>query len=278
VTTVPIRPFLKWPGGKYRLIKKLLQALPPGKILIEPFVGAGSVFLNTDYPKYLLNDINPDLIHLLSFLKREGSSFIQEAHKFFTPQNNTPKKYYTLRQCFNQSQDPFERALLFLYLNRHGYNGLCRYNLKGLYNVPFGCYKNPYFPETEMLAFHKKARKAQFISETFHQTFKRITKLSTIKECVIYCDPPYAPLSDTAFFTQYAPQAFPLSYQNQLAQVAQEAANAGAMVFISNHDTEFTRSLYSNAQIISFTAQRIISCDPKNRKPVKELIACYGPL
>ncbi len=121
--------------------------------MIEPFVGAGSVFLNTDYDHYLLADINPDLINLYNHLKDEPQRFIEDARALFQPEYNKKEVYLALRVEFNQCTDTYRRSLLFLYMNRHGFNGLCRYNKKGGFNVPFGSYKKPYFPEKEMVFF-----------------------------------------------------------------------------------------------------------------------------
>jgi len=76
--TVNTRPFLKWAGNKYRIIDRVRAALPAGKCLIEPFAGSGAVFLNTDYERYIINDNNPDLIHLYNILKKEGAAFIKK--------------------------------------------------------------------------------------------------------------------------------------------------------------------------------------------------------
>ncbi|MDU7099916.1 MAG: Dam family site-specific DNA-(adenine-N6)-methyltransferase, partial [Enterobacter sp.] len=147
---------------KYPLLDDIKKHLPEGECLIEPFVGAGSVFLNTDFSRYILADINSDLISLYNIVKLRTDEYVAEARKLFTPENNNPDVYYQFRAEFNQSQDPFRRALLFLYLNRHGYNGLCRYNLRGEFNVPFGRYKRPYFPQDELYHFAEKAQNAEF--------------------------------------------------------------------------------------------------------------------
>lgn len=125
------RAFLKWAGGKYSLVEEIAERLPAGRVLLEPFVGAGSVFLNTDYDAYVLNDINPDLIGLYNHLKLTPDRFIAESRKLFVTEHNHKAAYYRLRTQFNQTDTSFERALLFLFLNRHGFNGLCRYNKKG---------------------------------------------------------------------------------------------------------------------------------------------------
>lgn len=112
------RAFLKWAGGKYGLVEDIQRYLPEGRKLVEPFVGAGSVFLNTDYEQYLLADINPDLINLYNLLKDNPESYIPEAKRWFTPENNRKEAYLAIRAEFNQSDDTFYRSLAFLYMNR----------------------------------------------------------------------------------------------------------------------------------------------------------------
>ncbi len=140
------RAFLKWAGGKYSLVEEIAERLPAGRVLLEPFVGAGSVFLNTDYDAYVLNDINPDLIGLYNHLKQTPDSFIAEARKLFVAEHNHKAAYYRLRTQFNQADTSFERALLFLFLNRHGFNGLCRYNKKGGLQRPVRFLQETLFP------------------------------------------------------------------------------------------------------------------------------------
>ena len=203
------RAFLKWAGGKYSLVDAIDARLPKSSKLIEPFVGAGSVFLNTDFSSYLLNDINPDLIGLYNLLKQAPQDVIREAKGLFIPENNDAERYYALREEFNACRnDPLRRSVLFLYLNRHGYNGLCRYNRSGGYNVPFGRYKAPYFPERELNIFADKAAIATFTCLPYQKVFARARRNHTI-----YCDPPYAPISDTAKFTEYAMGGFSMQDQ-----------------------------------------------------------------
>jgi len=265
-----IRPFLKWAGNKYRIIDRIKKELPKGKRLIEPFAGSAAVFLNTDYEHYIINDNNPDLIHLYNILKKEGSSFIKKCRYYFSPRFNNEEQYYKIRQKFNKTTDINKRAVLFVYLNRHGYNGLCRYNLKGGYNVPFGRYKSPYFPEKEMLAFHTKAKKAKFVLSGFESIIQ-----SAKNGDVIYCDPPYVPLSPSANFTSYSTGGFNMDKQQQLADLANETAKKGISILISNHNTEFTRKAYAQAQIKNFHVQRFISCNGKKRGTAGELLALF---
>ena len=178
-----IKPFLKWPGGKFRLIERISKKLEPGKRLVEPFVGSGAVFLNTQYKRYLLADTNPDLINLYRYVQQEGESFIEYSQSLFNKKNNNEKKYYALREKFNTCNDIKEKSALFIYLNRHCYNGLCRYNSKHEFNTPFGRYKKPYFPEQELFAFHQASKVATFIHSSFADTMKKARSGD-----VIYCD------------------------------------------------------------------------------------------
>lgn len=266
-----IRPFLKWPGGKYRLLNAIHKILPNGKCLIEPFVGSGAVFLNSSYDRYILNDANADLITLYQILQKEGESFIQQCVRYFTPRHNTEKQYYALRTRFNRSKDPHERSILFLYLNRHGFNGLCRYNLnKKEFNVPFGRYKKPYFPEKEMHHFYEKSQKAMFTTGDFTQALKNAKKGS-----VVYCDPPYVPLSNTACFTRYHGVGFNMEQHQLLAVVSRKLIAKGIPVLISNHSHETIHTLYRGAEITELEVMRFISCQANNRKSVKEVLALF---
>lgn len=265
-----MKPFLKWAGNKYRMVNKIRELLPPGQRLIEPFAGAAAVFLNTEYSENIVNDSNRDLIHLFVTLKHYGPSFIDECRGLFQSEFNNPNAYYALREEFNSSVDPVRKATLFLYLNRHGYNGLCRYNQSGGFNVPFGRYKKPYFPFDEMLMFYHKAQDADFSSKDFEAVMRDARSGD-----VIYCDPPYVPLSTTANFTSYSAEGFSLTEQLRLAQVAADTAARDIPVVISNHDNDFTRTAYNGAVIMSFDVQRLISCDGDHRGKATELLALF---
>ena len=272
-TKTKSRPFLKWAGGKYRLTDEINRLLPKRKqCLVEPFVGAGAVFLNSYFERYILADINPDLIHLFNIVKQDVEGYIQACKPvFFHPDANTESYYYTKRQEFNQSTDVFQRAVLFLYLNRFGFNGLCRYNSKNEFNVPFGAYKTHYFPEEELRFFAAKAQSAVFICADFQQTFQMADE-----DCVIYCDPPYAPISQNSNFTNYSGNEFSIAHQRDLANLAKDTVKQrNVQVVISNHDTPFTREIYQGAKIRRLKVQRSISQASHKRIKVRELIAIF---
>lgn len=267
-----IRPPLKWAGGKYQILEQIKKTLPTGNRLIEPFVGSGVVFLNSNYKRYILNDKNKDLILFYKIIKRDGLKFINYCRKLFIPKNNASGKYYALREEFNSTSDEFRKSALFLYINKHGYNGLCRYNSSGDLNVPFGRYKTPYFPEKEMYFFWKKSKRAILSSMDF-ETVMNKAKYGD----VIYCDPPYVPLSNTSNFTSYSAGGFDNDKQTRLALVAQKAAKRGIPVLISNHSTPFTKKIYENAITIELSVRRLISCNGSKREHAKEILALYLP-
>jgi DNA adenine methylase len=267
------KPFLKWAGGKYRILDKILRELPPGMRFIELFAGSCAVYLNTDFPKALICDLNSDLMSLYRHLQQEGEHFIQYCSSFFAPENNTQTAYTALRDRLNVSTNTRERGALLLYVNRHAFNGLIRYNSKGGFNVPFGKYKKPYFPLEELRAFYRKTQSTatEFVSADFRFIFALLEPGD-----VAYCDPPYVPLSQSSSFTAYAGNAFNAQDQHDLAALAREAWKKGIHVVLSNHDTELTRSLYSSAILKYFAVRRFISCDGDNRGAAPELLAVYG--
>ncbi|EGT0663074.1 TPA: adenine-specific DNA-methyltransferase [Citrobacter werkmanii] len=266
------RAFLKWAGGKYPLLDDIKRHLPQGECLIEPFVGAGSVFLNTDFSRYILADINSDLISLYNIVKTRTDEYVQASRELFMPETNQAEVYYQFREEFNACQDPFRRAVLFLYLNRFGYNGLCRYNLRGEFNVPFGRYKKPYFPEAELYHFAEKAQNAEFHCLSYEECMDRADINS-----VVYCDPPYAPLSATANFTAYHTNSFSPKEQAHLAEMAEKLVSKQIPVLISNHDTPDTREWYRAAKHFQVKVRRSISSNGGTRKKVNELLALYKP-
>lgn len=273
---------LKWAGGKRKLIQDIIRLIPKqdphieqisklGPRLIEPFVGGGSVFLNMDFSTFQLVDSNPDLIDFFNHIKTSKDKLSQQAKNLFIDKHNNADAYYDLRAEFNQTRPSLRRSVLFLYLNRHGYNGLCRYNRKGGYNVPFGKYKKPYFPEIELSVFAKKAKQANFIAGDFALAFENV-----IAGDIVYCDPPYTPIDLTANFTAYSGIGFLHEDQARLAQSALKARDNGVTTIISNNDLPITRDLYKNAdKIVSLKVARTISCKGNIRRPCKELMALF---
>ena len=266
---------MKWAGAKTRLVTRILSLLPKGTTrLIEPFAGSAVVSLNAQVPKFILADINKDLINLYKIIRDDSPGLIQMLEGLFVPANNVRERYDEYRAKFNtRALSPLENAAIFVYLNRHAFNGLCRYNGRGEFNVPFGAIANPFLPADAIRHAGSVLGRAELIEGSFETVIAKAEKGD-----FVYCDPPYVPLSLSASFTQYATTDFRKEQQEALVKAALEAADRGAIVAISNHDTAETRLLYANAnRVYSFPVSRTISSKGANRKSVLELIAVYKP-
>jgi DNA adenine methylase len=274
-----IKSFLKWAGGKSRILEQI-QSHIPNKInrYIEPFLGSGVVLLNVDCENKIGADENKDLIHTFITLRDNTDELIERCKWFFEDGNN-PCRYYKLRKRFNYINHDVDKAALFIYLNRHDFNGLCRYNSSGDFNVPFGRYNKITLPEDEMRVVADKIKPVKFISGSVFDLFD-----SFVEGDVVYCDPPYFQLhtkktkKDTEHYTvpsfqSYTSSSFSMSEQIKLVELAKEGAKQGATIIISNHDTPEMKTLYEGHIVSSFSVQRHISAKERNKSP--ELIAIY---
>jgi len=255
---------LKWAGSKVKVMAELNMYLPSGDRLVEPFAGSCAVMMNTDFPAYLVADINPDLINLYTQIKQHENAFLALAAKMFA-QNKTQACYKSIRAEFNNEAalPLLHRAVYFLYLNRHGYRGLCRYNLSGGFNVPFEKIAKPYFPESEIRAFALKAQKASFICAGFAETLAMVHPGD-----VIYSDSPY-----DGTFSQYHTEGFGRPQQIELAAVLQELRCRGFPVVVSNSDTEFTREAYAGFELNFITTSRSVGVAAGKGKKAAEIVA-----
>ncbi|ECD6312686.1 Dam family site-specific DNA-(adenine-N6)-methyltransferase [Salmonella enterica subsp. enterica serovar Newport] len=265
------RPFLKWAGGKYSMLPDLYQLIPAGMRLIEPFVGGGSVFLNSDkHACFLLADVNTDLINLYQMLAVVPGAVIRHARVMFDRLNDA-ESYTALRNEFNaQVMDGPERAAAFLFLNRHCFNGLIRYNRNNQFNVGWGKYPSPYFPLDEINAFTEMAHNCVFMAAGFHRTLALAGEGD-----VVYCDPPYEPMPGTAGFTHYAAGGFTWDDQVALAECCVAAHQRGARVVIGNSTAPRVIDLYSQHgfEIHHISARRSISGKGSTRETAKDLVA-----
>jgi DNA adenine methylase len=273
-----LRPFLKWAGGKTRVVPHIRAALEgvEGDRLVEPFVGSGAVFLNLPrFRQLLLADANADLIAVYRHVLADPDGLLAEARGLFTPTHNSPDAYLGLRAEFNGLPvGEVARAARFLYLNRHGFNGLCRYNAAGGFNVPFGRYAGPKLPEAEIRTIHRRLAEAERV-DLLHVDFRAVFAEHLRVGDVVYADPPYVPLSATASFTSYAREGFGAADQQALADAAREAARRRIPVILSNHDLPSVRALYAGASVTSFPVRRTISRDPATRRGVAEVLATF---
>jgi DNA adenine methylase len=266
------RSFLKWVGGKRNALSNLMRFVPnEGGVLVEPFMGSCTVALNTHYERYILNDYNPDLVFLCQWVAKRPKEVIEKVSPLFSGEYNNRSSFEKLRRQYNHSKDRSERALIFLYLNRHGYNGLMRYNQSGGFNTPFGRYLSPTVPASEMLAFSRKFKKARFVCSSY-----RNLKFVSSTETTVYCDPPYLPVSPTASFAAYTALGFSVDEHKALNKKARQWAARGDRVFISNHDVPLLSTYYKSAKNKStFMVARTVSSSIGNRIPVKEALLSY---
>lgn len=274
----PVVPFLKWAGAKNRSMEVLLRYLPsPDEIdcLIEPFMGSASVFLNTRYRQYVLADSNADLLDTYRHARDNPSELIAVLHRLYRD-GNSEQGYLTYRRLFNEMTRGLEKSALFIYLNRHGFNGVCRYNQKGGFNVPFGRPTRPYLPEKEIFIFARKA--ARSYVTLFHADFEDTLRVATsgmfaALRCGLYCDPPYLPLSETSRFSHYDGNTFTAYDHQRLVNKLQRIHHqTGAPVVISASDTPLSRRIYQGFSLNTLTVNRSVSAG--TRSAVGELMGC----
>ena len=222
---------------------------------MEPFCGGLAVTLGLLPHRALVNDVNPHLMNLYRWLKRGLTISI--------PMKNDEAMYYAHRERFNElvsrgAQDSREAAELFYYLNRTGYNGLCRFNQQGGFNVPFGRYAKI----TYMKAF-RNYRKL-FVNWTFRcKNFQTVTLAAND---FVYADPPY-----DVEFTQYARDGF--SWEDQV-KAAEWLADHLGPVILSNQATKRILALYKRLgfKLKFLSAPRMISCTG-DRTRAREVLA-----
>lgn len=264
----PNKTILKWAGSKVGIMEQLRLYLPKAKRLVEPFVGSCAVMMNTDYEQYLIADANPDLINLYEAITILPESVAIEALQFFSEKNNE-EDFYLARVEFNGDKQELSRlrqASLFLYLNRHCFNGLCRYNQQGKFNVPFGNYKAPYFPKTEIDSFCNKVylTKTRILNLEWQDTLSLVDFGDGV-----YCDPPY--MGDG--FTRYHTAGFSDADQEALAVALKDINdNQGNPITVSN--SLAAKELYLDLGFIvhEIEAPRKIAANG-NRKSATEIIA-----
>lgn len=265
-----MKPFLRWAGGKHSQLTTILHYLPKGKRLLEPFVGAGSVFMNAGFSKNLINDLNPDLINVYNIMAHQGNRLIDEAGKLCAWVDSR-ENYYRVQDRLNSyDYSAYSKAAFFLVLNRHSFNGLCRYNQEKLFNVPWGKNPKPYFPAAEMQEYVDANLKPDLFCVDFG-TFMDMA----IEGDVIFCDPPYEPMPGKKGFTTYSGDTFSFGDQKRLVAKALQARDKGMPTVITNSSAPKILELYqqSGFEIHPLTARRSISASGDQREEVEDIIA-----
>jgi DNA adenine methylase len=272
-----VKPFLKWAGGKRQLLSEIKKYIPEGinnYTYYEPFIGAGAVLFDLQPKKAIINDFNTQLILTYTVVKENVEELITllKNHKNM----NDEEYYYEIRNLdrdvikFNKLTN-VEKAARLIFLNKTCFNGLYRVNSQGLFNVPYGKYKNPAICEALILrqiSNYLNVNKIKILNVDFERMV-----LDVDKNSFIYFDPPYHS-PDKTNFTGYQADGFGEEEQERLRNVMIEMTRRKAKCLLSNSDTKYIRELYNDDtfEIISVQAKRAINSDSAGRGNVNEVL------
>jgi len=266
LSTISPRPFLKWAGGKNKLIQQYIPYFPKKfKTYYEPFLGGGAIFFYLNPQLAVLTDINAELVNTYRCVKNNVEELILllKEHQL----KHSKEYYYGVRQ--GNGVTPVEKAARLIYLNKTCFNGLYRENSKGEFNVPIGKYKNPKICNAALLRSVSAALQPTQIDV---RPFEDILKYASSSDDFVYFDPPYYPLSPTSNFTAYSRYSFSQDDQIRLKEVFAELAGRDVKVMLSNSDSQFIRELYREFNIHSISASRLINSNAMKRGKITEVL------
>lgn len=269
VTPNKCRPFIKWAGGKTRILNELTSRLPiTYGSYFEPFVGGGALFFSVRPERACLSDNNEELINCYSVLRDNVGALIESLRK-----HRYEKEYYYAVRNIDRSAEyskwsSVERASRMIYLNKCCYNGLYRVNSRGHFNVPFGRYDNPTIVNEENLSACSEAlQEVDLCVSSFSMVLERVNRGD-----FVYFDPPYVPLSNTASFTTYTQEGFSLRDHFDLFKVCKQLDEMGVNFALTNSYTTLTLDLYRAFDIEIISAPRAINSKASHRGSVKEVL------
>lgn len=289
------KPFIKWVGGKSQLVATLEKYISFNEEksfhkYAEPFVGGGALLFNLlekfNFDGVYISDVNSELINAYNVIKKDVFALIaalSEMQEKYIPLDEEERKtyYYTARNDFNtiklSENTSVQKASLFIFLNKTCFNGLYRVNSKGQFNVPMGAYKKPTICDNDNLIRVSEALKKVTIVCGDYSLSKDFIDNKTL----VYLDPPYRPISETASFTAYSADAFNDDEQIRLVHFVDDINAVGAKVILSNSDPknvnkddDFFEHLYSKYTINKVEATRMINSNSKKRGKINELLIC----
>lgn len=268
-------PFVKWAGGKRQLLESLSLRMPEEyKDYYEPFVGGGALLFHQKPTWAFINDINRELIHAYTEI-RDHMDQLTVVLSSMDQVTCTKEFYYEMRERYNdklKSRDyDTEMAALFIYLNKHCFNGLYRVNQKGQFNVPWNQKEQVRSVDVENIKNVSYYLKSVTIT---CQDFEK--SLETAKKGdFIYFDSPYAPLNPTSF-DSYTKEGFTEEEHRRLSKVFRELSDRGCYCMLTNHNTELIRDLYHDFLREEVDVRRAINSDPKKRVGKEVIIRNYG--
>ncbi|MEK4253654.1 DNA adenine methylase [Ureibacillus sp. FSL K6-2830] len=292
-------PFVKWAGGKSKLVETILDIVSAHINLneiehyIEPFVGGGAMFFylanRCQFKTYTIIDINLDLINVYRAIKENPILLVKEMDKIqnkynsFSCFNDKEMFYYEIRDKYNNYANKgnlfesidFNRAAQFIFLNKSGFNGLYRVNKSGDFNVPFGKKeKIKIYDDKNILKVYELLQKTTIVHGDYRQTADYLKK-----NTFVYFDPPYRPITNTSSFTAYDHNGFNDEDQVALAQFCMQLYIQGIRFSLSNSDPhntdpsdDFFDDLYKGFNIYRISAPRQIAAESKSRNRVTEIL------
>ena len=270
-------PFVKWAGGKRQLIPQIRERMPEKyNKYYEPFVGGGAVIFELLPKDAVINDINRALINTYRVIKDMLAEFLAWLNKLDREMWEDGKKYYyMLREHYNDKlmQDEFdvELAALFVFLNKHCFNGLYRVNGKGLFNVPYNDSKRKSYDEENIRAISQYLKGVTILEGDFE------TACENAKERdFIFFDSPYAPLNPTSF-ESYTKEGFDIESHKRLSRLFDNLTKRGCYCMLTNHNTKLIKELYSNKgySLDIVSVKRMINSDASNRVGEEVIIYNY---
>ena len=272
-----VSPFVKWAGGKRQLLPQIKEKMPEKyNNYFEPFVGGGAVLFELLPSNALINDINRALINAYRQICDVPEAFINTVNKLDTEMWEDGKKYYySLREHYNdklmKAEYDVELAALFVFINKHCFNGLYRVNGKGLFNVPYNNSRSTSIDEKAIMDISKYLRGVTIIDGDFEEACQEAKRGD-----FVFIDSPYAPLNPTSF-ESYTKEGFDIESHSRLANLYDELTARGCYCMLTNHNTELINTLYSNKgyRIDVLSVKRMINSDASNRVGEEVIIRNY---
>lgn len=268
----PLKPFLRWAGGKSRITKLLVDYVPDKfNRYWEPFLGSGALYFYLRPSKAYLSDSNSALVECYKHVKEYPEKISKKLQDY--RKQSSEGYYYEVRDMYNKSRPSVEQSARFIYLNKSNFNGIFRVNEKGKYNVPYGHKKSLALPNLDEFKEISKLLKSTTIK---NHTFEKIASSKILKpNDFIYLDPPYPPLTTTSYFTHYTAERFTWDDQKKVANLANQLAAKGCLVMISNSDIKRIRQLYKGWNFYPLPVVRWVAANGSRIKVNEIIITNY---
>ena len=262
-------PFINWVGGKRQLLPQLRSNLPSQyNRYFEPFIGGGALFFALEREDSFISDDNKELINLYEVIRDNPVELFDSIFHH----ENTYEYYYHIRSLDRKPDyhlvNNIAKASRFLFLNKTGFNGLYRVNKSGYNNVPFGSRKNPKIADKQNLIDCSKLLQKTNISACCFESIKD----NIMKGDFIYFDPPYIPVSKSSSFTSYTSSGFDMIMHRSLKNLCDYVNSVGAYFMLSNSSASIIRDMYSEYNIQTVSANRVLNCKKELRGKVLEFL------